>query len=255
MKTLAALFLSVISLGMVASARAAALPAAGGVYELRIYYTHPGKMPDLLKRFREHTCALFERHGMTNVGYWLPVEEKDQDKLYYVLKHASRDAAKASWKAFGDDPEWKQVAAASEANGKIVARVDSTFLVATDYTPASIPALTGKHAYELRIYTTNEGKLADLDARFRNHTTKLFEKYGMTNVLYTHPTDADKGAGHTLVYFLAHASKEAGLKSFDEFRADPEWVKVKAESEAAGPILSKPVESIYLTPTDFSPLK
>src|SRR6478752_6785261 len=236
----------------VASAHAA---DAAPVYELRVYYTHPGKMPDLLKRFREHTCALFERHGMVNVGYWLPVEEKDQDKLYYVLKHASRDAAKASWTAFGSDPEWKTVAAASEANGKIVAKVDSTFLEATDYSPAAVPALTGQHAYELRIYTTNEGKLADLDARFRNHTTKLFEKYGMTNVLYTHPTDADKGAGHTLVYILAHASKEAGLKSFDAFRADPEWIKVRDASEASGKILVSPPVSIFLTPVDFSALK
>lgn len=234
---------------------ASAAPNASTVYELRVYYTHPGKMPDLLKRFREHTCALFERHGMTNVGYWLPVEEKDQDKLYYFLRHDSRDAAKASWAAFGADPEWKKVAAASEANGKLVAKIESTFVEATDYSPAKIPSLKGGHAFELRIYTCNPGKLTDLDARFRNHTTKLFERHGMTNVLYTHPVDADKGAGNVLVYLLAHASKEAGLKSFEAFRTDPEWVKVKTESEAAGPILSKAVESIYLTPTDFSALK
>jgi len=229
---------------------------AAPVYELRVYYTHPGKMPDLLKRFREHTCALFERHGMVNVGYWLPVEAKDQDKLYYVLKHASRDAAKASWAAFGGDPEWKQVRDASEAAGKIVAKVDSTYLEAADYTPAAIPAITGKHVYELRTYTTNEGKLADLDARFRNHTMKLFEKHGMTNVLYTHPTDADKGAGHILIYFLAHDSVEAAKKSFAEFRADPDWVKVRDASEASGPILKiSPPASLLLTPTDFSALK
>lgn len=236
----------------VASARAA---DAAPVYELRVYYTHPGKMPDLLKRFREHTCALFERHGMVNVGYWLPVEGKDQDKLYYVLQHASREAAKASWAAFGSDPEWKQVAAASENNGKIVAKVESTFLAATDYTPAAIPRLAGKHIYELRIYTCNEGKLPVLDTRFRDHTTKLFEKHGMTNVLYTHPTDADKGAANTLVYFLAHDSVAAAKKSFDEFRADPVWVEVKAKSEAPGPILVAAPVSIFLTPTDFSALK
>src|SRR6478609_3245241 len=147
----------VLMCSFLASVRAA--DATPAVYELRIYTTHPGKMPDLLKRFREHTCALFEKHGMTNIGYWLPVEEKDQDKLYYVIRHASRDAAKASWAAFGADPEWKAVAAASEANGKIVAKVDSTYLAATDYTPAAIPTLTGGHVFELRIYTTNEGKL------------------------------------------------------------------------------------------------
>jgi hypothetical protein len=236
----------------VVSARAA---DAAPVYEFRVYYTHPGKMPDLLKRFREHTCALFEKHGMVNVGYWLPVEVKDQDKLYYVLKHASRDAAKASWSAFLSDPEWKQVRDASEAAGKIVAKVDSTFLAATDYTPAAIPTLTTPHTYELRIYTTNEGKLADLDARFRNHTTKLFAKHGMTNVLYTHPTDADKGAANTLIYWLAHDSVEAAKKSFDAFRADPEWIKVRDASEANGKLLANPPVSIFLTPTDFSALK
>lgn len=248
------LFLS--ALGTQLSAQAPAVAAPGPVYELRVYYTAPGKMPDLLKRFREHTCTLFEKHGMVNVGYWLPVEEKDQDKLYYVLKHASRDAAKASWKAFGDDPDWKKVREASEAAGKIVLKVDSTFLAATDYTPANIPALGGKHVYELRTYTTNEGKLDALDARFRNHTVKLFEKHGMTNVLYTHPTDADKGAGHILIYFLAHDSVDAAKKSFTDFRNDPDWIKARDASEAAGPILKiSPPASVFLTPTDFSALK
>jgi NIPSNAP len=225
------------------------------VYELRIYYTHPGKMPNLLTRFREHTCTLFEKHGMVNVGYWLPVEEKDQDKLYYVLKHASRDAAKASWAAFGADPEWKAVRDASEAAGKIVAKVDTVFLAATDYSPA-VPALTGPHIYELRTYTTNDGKLDALDARFRDHTMALFAKQGMTNVLYTHPTDADKGAGKTLVYFLAHASVDAAKKSFDAFRADPDWIKARDASEAAGKLMIEGgVKSVYLTPTDFSALK
>ncbi|HWA28919.1 MAG TPA: NIPSNAP family protein [Lacunisphaera sp.] len=252
MKSFASLLLCLLPF---AAAGVAGAAETAPVYELRIYYTHPGKMPDLLKRFREHTCTLFERHGMVNVGYWLPVEEKDQDKLYYVLRHASRDAAKASWKAFGDDPEWKTVAAASEANGKIVARVDSTFLAATDYTPAKIPALTGGHVFELRTYVCNPGKLDGLDARFREHTMKLFEKHGMTNVLYTHPTDEAKGAGTTLVYFLAHSSVEAAKKSFDTFRADPEWIKVRDASEANGKLLVNPPASVFLTPTDFSALK
>jgi len=239
---------------MLLAASAAAADSAP-VYELRIYYTHPGKMPDLLKRFREHTCALFEKHGMKNIGYWLPVEAKDQDKLYYVLEHQSRDAAKASWAAFGADPEWVKVRDASEAAGKIVAKVDSTFLVATDYTPAKIPALTGNHTYELRIYTCNEGKLPVLDERFRSHTMDLFKRHGMTNVLYTHPVDADKGSANTLVYFLAHDSVDAAKKSFDAFRADPEWIKVRDASEANGKLLASPPASIFLTPTDFSALK
>lgn len=103
------------------------------VFELRVYVTHPGKMPDLLARFKNHTTKIFERHGMINVGYWLPVEQKDGNKLHYILKHNSRNAAEASWKAFSVDPEWIKVRTESEANGSIVAGVESTFLTSTDF--------------------------------------------------------------------------------------------------------------------------
>lgn len=226
------------------------------VYELRVYYTHPGKMPDLLKRFREHTCALFEKHGMVNIGYWLPVEAKDQDKLYYILEHKSRDAAKASWKGFVDDPEWHQVRDASEAAGKIVSKVDSIYLTTTDYSPAwPASAAPGSRIFELRTYVCNDGKLDALDARFRNHTLKLFEKHGMTNLPYFHPTDENKGAGKTLIYLLAHKSVDAAKASFNSFRLDPDWIKVRTESEAPGPILVSPPSSIFLSPVDFSVLK
>lgn len=225
------------------------------VYELRIYTTLPGKMPDLLTRFREHTCAIFERVGMVNVGYWLPLEQKDGDKLYYFLKHRSREDAQASWKAFGADPEWQKVRDASEANGKIVAGVERVFLKSTDYSPG-VPVLNGSHVFELRTYTTNDGKLDALDARFREHTLALFAKHGMINLPYFHPTDADKGAGKTLVYLLAHQSKEAAAKSWADFQADPEWIKVRTESEKDGKILIKDgVKSVYLVPVDFSALK
>lgn len=251
MKILLTLFLMCSFVAGAAAAESAA------VYEYRVYYVHPGKMPDMLKRFRDHTCKLFEKHGMVNVGYWLPVDET-KNELHYVLEHKSRDAAKASWKSFGEDPEWKQVRDASEANGKIVAKVESTFLAATDYSadPTKLGQLrTGARVYELRIYLTNEGKLPNLDTRFRDHTLKLFEKHGMTNVLYTHPVDADKGAGKTLVYWLAHDSVDAAKKSFDTFRNDPEWIKVRDASEAGGKILANPPTSLFLKPVDFSALK
>lgn len=253
MKSFAALLLGVLSF---TAPGFAAADTAAPVYELRIYYTHPGKMPDLLKRFREHTCALFEKHGMVNIAYWLPVEEKDQDKLYYILRHASRDAAKASWKGFIDDPDWHKVRDASEAAGKIVSKVDSTYLTTTDYSPdwpASAPA--GSRVFELRTYVCNDGKLDALDARFRNHTLKLFEKHGMTNLPYFHPTDANKGAGKTLIYFLAHKSVDAAKASFNSFRQDPEWVKVRDASETNGKILVQSPASVFLTPVDFSQLK
>ena len=106
------------------------------VYELRVYHAAPGKLGELLKRFREHTIKLFERHGITSVAYWTPVEEPQKsDTLIYILRHPSREQAAANWKAFQDDAEWKSVHEKSEVNGKLVEKVDSTFLVLTDFSP------------------------------------------------------------------------------------------------------------------------
>jgi acetyl esterase/lipase len=91
------------------------------VYELRVYHAAPGKLGELLARFRHHTTKLFEKHGMKNVMYWIPTDEKLKDTtLIYVISHASMDAAKKSWSDFISDPEWKTVAAESEKDGKIL---------------------------------------------------------------------------------------------------------------------------------------
>jgi len=106
------------------------------VYELRVYHAAPGKLGDLLSRFREHTIKIFDRHGMKSVAYWTPLEEPEKSNtLIYILQHPSQEAASANWKSFGDDPDWKSVRDKSEANGKLVEKVDSTFLVLTDFSP------------------------------------------------------------------------------------------------------------------------
>ena len=106
------------------------------VYELRVYTAGAGKLPELLARFRDHTTKLFEKHGMKNVAYWTPVDEPGKSTtLIYVLQHASREAATASWKAFQDDPEWKNVKEKSEVNGKLAEKVESTFMALTDFSP------------------------------------------------------------------------------------------------------------------------
>lgn len=107
--------------------------------------------------------------------------------------------------------------------------------------------------FELRTYTCNEGKLPDLLARFRNHTIQIFEKHGMTSIAYWVPQDAPLSQ-NTLIYVLAHPSREAAKKNWDAFRNDPEWQKVQKESEANGKLVSK-VESVYMDPADFSPIK
>ena len=110
--------------------------ASTTVYELRVYHTYEGKLDDLLRRFREHTMRLFEKHGIHNVAYWTPTDDPLKGKtLFYILAHPSREAATANWKAFREDPEWIAVRDKSEANGKIVEKVDSTFLAMTDFSP------------------------------------------------------------------------------------------------------------------------
>ena len=111
------------------------------------------------------------------------------------------------------------------------------------------PKMTG--VFELRTYTTLEGRLPNLNARFKNHTLKLFEKHGMKNVMYWTPTD-EKTANNTLIYVIWHASPEAAKKSWDAFRNDPEWHKAREEAEKDGKIVAK-VEAVYMKTTDYSP--
>ena len=121
---------------MAASQRADPKQASTTVFELRVYHAAPGKLGDLLARFREHTTKLFEKHGMKNVAYWTPVDEPERgNMLVYILQHPSRDAATANWKSFQDDPEWKRVKEESEAHGKLAEKIDSTFMSLTDFSP------------------------------------------------------------------------------------------------------------------------
>jgi len=113
---------------------AAAFPQAPTrVYEMRTYTCFEGKLPDLLKRFREHTIEIFNRHHMESVGYWIPQDDRSKTTLIYILAHPSREAARSNWREFSNDPEWKKVSADSEANGKIVQHVDSVFMDPTDF--------------------------------------------------------------------------------------------------------------------------
>jgi hypothetical protein len=108
--------------------------ASTRVFELRTYTCNEGKLDALNARFRDHTVQIFKKHGMTSIGYWVPQDGPDHNnKLIYIISHGSRDAAKANWDAFRADPEWQKVQKESEANGKIVAKVESVFMDPTDY--------------------------------------------------------------------------------------------------------------------------
>ncbi|KAB2664596.1 MAG: NIPSNAP family protein [Verrucomicrobia bacterium] len=238
-----------------AGARASGAPS---VYEMRVYHFNDGKGEALLNRFRHHTLRLFKKHGIESVGYWLPVDAKDQ-RLHFLLRYPSREAREASWKAFMADPEWQAAYKASEANGALVKKAETPFLVRTDYSPVHTSGNVSKGGvFELRTYTTPPGRLANLDARFRDHTLALFARHGMHNWLYFHKMPDQPEADVTLVYFLTHASQDAAKASFAKFGADPEWKKAREESEknAGGSLtVAGGVKSVFLRPTEFSPTR
>jgi hypothetical protein len=106
------------------------------VFELRIYHAAPDKMKALQARFRDHTCKLFKKHGMTIIGFWSPTDKDEvEKKLYYILAYPSKEAADAAWKDFFADPDWIAVKKESEKDGKLVDKVESVYMSPTDYSP------------------------------------------------------------------------------------------------------------------------
>ncbi|SVA15641.1 uncharacterized protein METZ01_LOCUS68495 [marine metagenome] len=106
------------------------------VFELRTYTAAEGKFDDLLARFRDHTLRIFEKHGMTNVGYWTPQDEPlSANTLIYVLAHPSREEAEQSWRDFSSDPEWQSVAEESQRDGRLIVGLERVFIDPTDFSP------------------------------------------------------------------------------------------------------------------------
>ena len=130
--------LIVVASALLAAASLLAVPDSDQrVFELRTYHTPPGKMTALHARFRDHSIALFQRHGMKVVGFWVPTDasQGSADTLVYILAHKNRAAADASWAAFRADPEWVRVKAESEKDGSLTTKVESVFMSPTDYSP------------------------------------------------------------------------------------------------------------------------
>jgi hypothetical protein len=137
------LFIAVILGGLMAGLAVCVAPisaadtaAADKVYELRIYVTNPGKLEALHARFRDHTCKLFQKHGIELVGFWTPTQGPEaKDRLYYIIAFPSVAAQRKMWQAFESDPDWKKAKADSEKDGVLVKKVISTNMKATDYSP------------------------------------------------------------------------------------------------------------------------
>lgn len=249
--------ISLLAMSAVAPSATAAETSPNKCYEMRVYFAPEGKLDALHSRFRDHTTKLFEKHGMTNIGYWVPLENTE-NKLVYLLSYPDKAARDASWKAFQADPDWVAAKAKSEENGKLVAKAESRFLTPTEFSTVTYKPSSAPQTFELRTYTTGPGNLTHLINRFRDHTVALFTKHGMRHFHYLTPIQGEPGADNTLIYLLAHDSPEASKTSFTAFRADPDWIKAKTDSEAAAGgslTIEDGVKSELLNATDYSPVK
>ena len=223
-------------------------------FEMRIYYCHPGRLDALIQRFTNHTTKIFEKHGMTNVGYWIPTNNTE-NALYYILAYPSKAERDSSWKHFSSDPEWKTVAKKSEETGKIVAKVTSIFMNATDFSPKIKPSGGAvDQVFELRTYTQLPGRNPAILSRFRDHTMKIFKSHDIKNIAYFTTIEKDPAVQSKLVYLVAHPSEEAAKTNWAAFVNDPKWKQVSSDSEKDGKIIEK-IESIFMTPTSFSTIR
>ena len=254
------------------------------IYELRSYVSEPGKQADVLKLIEGGGMTFMKKHQLNLVAAWVPADVKDE-RVFTLVSHKNKASCDASWAAFQNDPAWKEVVQKSAVDGKKpVKSIERVFMSVNDYSPNLDVKSTGERVFELRTYIASKGNLAGLNARFRNHTLKLFEKHGMTNIMYWSALEGEPltcgklleavspigkadakidvnapAAGNSLIYFIAHASEEAAKESFGKFRVDPDWEKVRTESEANAGGMSLTadggVKSLFLKATSFSPLK
>jgi hypothetical protein len=208
---------------------------------------------------RDHAVKLLAKHHIQSVGFWLPVTNSES-QLVFLLAYPSREARETSWKALADDPEWQAVRRITEADGPLVTRTENVFLEPTDYSPKPrTGAVSGGGVFELRTYTTPTGRLPALDARFRDHTLKLFVRHGIKNWgLFPRDAGPTRRRHHAallhracvaescadLVQCLPHGSRLAGAAR-------------TASEAAAGGSLTVPggVKSVFLRATNYSPTK
>ena len=230
----------------------------GPIYELRIYQANEGRFQHLIKRFRDHTDSLFKKHKMQPIGYWIPTDGSPikQRRIVYILKHPSRYAAYVNWNRFTRDRQWRDVLDIPEFQGLLSERPISVFMTANDYSAASINKIDKDGGvFELRTYVANPDKLAALNARFRDHTTRIFNSHGMRNIGYWTPLDKPDSK-NTLIYLIHHSGgREQADANWKSFLNDPQWRKVARESQVDGKLLASPPERVYLKPIEFSPLK
>lgn len=220
-------------------------------FEIRKYYAHEGKLDDLIARFENHTFGLFEIHGMENIAYFVPTENED-NSLTYIMGYPDKASRDRMWENFINDLEWQKAYAASTADGALVKSIEQTFMV---FAPGlnELPKPMPSGVIQLRTYTCFDGKIYDIQKRFKDHTQALFAKQDLRNYPYW-VTVEDDGSQSKLVYLLGHRDKAAFDFAFQAFLKDPEWIKARDASEASGKIVEK-VDAVMLKTLPISPLK
>ncbi|MGX1930377.1 NIPSNAP family protein [Flagellimonas sp. 2504JD4-2] len=230
-----------------------AAPATPQFFEMRTYYCHPDKLNNLLDRFNDHTMDLFKKHGMVNLGYWLPLDNHE-NKLVYLLGYQNKEDRDKSWEAFINDPEWKKVRKASIADGAIIDSIANRFLTYTDYSPELKVEKKEPRIFSLRTYYTFEDKLDSLHSRFQDHTLKIFENNGINNLVYFDLEEGEEGADNTLLYFVTFSDTTARRQSWENFGNDPAWKTAYENSIKDGRLVDS-LTAELLVPTAFSPIK
>ena len=215
------------------------------IYEWRTYEAMPGKLL-ALNTHLEVAAGLFKKHGLGVLGFWTE-EIGTSGQITYMWIYADLEDRQKKVAAFGADSAWKQqVAEETEKEGSIVARTHNTMLQLTPYSPE--PRIR-TNVQEWCIYGAMAGRLPDLNARFANHTMRLFAKHEIDNIGYW--TEVF-GTSNRLVYMLGYPNLGEREKSWAAFQRDPAWQQARAESEKNGTLVAKTYNRI-LRPTAYSP--
>ncbi len=231
------------------------------LYEFQVMQAAPGKLDALHARLRDHQIPLMEEHGLTTLAVFVPSGENPDGLVYLVLVANALSGMTEGVSGFREDPKWLEVLAETDTGGKLVVREARERLNRIYWSPKFPPDENSPEprVFELRTYTSPDHfKHLALRRRFRDHTMKLFEKHGMTNIVYWTP-EVNPDNATRLIYLLGHESTEAAKESFAAFRQDPEWLEVKKQSEemARGSLTTEKngVVSQFLVATEYSPLQ
>jgi len=228
--------------------------------ELRVLTAKKGRLDELHEWLHGHHKDVLAAHGIKSTGFFVPAGENPDGRLLCLFEISRKAGITEAWQAVGRDPRAAAIDPTSEGSEALVAGVTSIPLEPTDYSPAFVAAESAEpRVFELRTYTCpSPERLAALDERFRDHTMKLFEKHGMTNLVYWHPAGIEN-SDRKLIYLLAHRSVDAAKESFAAFRKDPDWLAAKEASEkkVGGSLTEKEqgVVSEFFMPTDYSPIR